>query len=332
MTTAERAAAPLLPDLPPRRPDAPGQFAFADEGRVRRILEESGWADIDIRPIDVACTLPEKDWSAICRGSARSACVLQEADDADARAGHRRGPPGLRSLRARRGRPLHRRLLAGRRTRGGAERRRRASGRRMARTVPLLPPPQKNRSPPSDSSPDTPTPAGISRLSRTSPVRGSMRRTSLASPSRVACQSSPSTQVTPVTKRFESMVRRIAPGLGIDLMDLALAILPDPQRAFGPRQPRVAAAAGRRDRREHPAGLRIDLLDAILGQLEQVPAVERGAGVRGDVDRARALAARRIEGAAACRRPRTRRARRRRSRRARRRRPERAVLADDVGC
>ena len=58
MTTAERAVAPLLPNLPPRRPDGPGQFAFADESRVRRILEESGWTAIDIRPIDVACTLP----------------------------------------------------------------------------------------------------------------------------------------------------------------------------------------------------------------------------------------------------------------------------------
>jgi SAM-dependent methyltransferase len=61
MTTAERAAAPLLPNLPARRPNAPGQFAFADQRRVHRILEESGWAGIDIRPIDVACTLPEKE-------------------------------------------------------------------------------------------------------------------------------------------------------------------------------------------------------------------------------------------------------------------------------
>lgn len=61
MTTAERAAVPLLPNLPVREPDAPGQFAFADQRRVERILEESGWTSIDIRPIDVACTLAEQD-------------------------------------------------------------------------------------------------------------------------------------------------------------------------------------------------------------------------------------------------------------------------------
>ena len=59
MTTAEHAAAPLLPAMPARKPDEPGQFAFADEHRVSRILEQSGWADIDIQPIDVACSFPE---------------------------------------------------------------------------------------------------------------------------------------------------------------------------------------------------------------------------------------------------------------------------------
>jgi ubiquinone/menaquinone biosynthesis C-methylase UbiE len=59
MTTAERAAAPLLPAMPARKPDEPGQFAFADRHRVSRILEQSGWADIDIQPIDVACSFPE---------------------------------------------------------------------------------------------------------------------------------------------------------------------------------------------------------------------------------------------------------------------------------
>jgi hypothetical protein len=53
-------------------------------------------------------------------------------------------------------------------------------------------------------------------------------------------------------------------------MDLPVPILPHPERPFGPREPRVTAAAGRRDRGEHTAGLRIDLLDAILGELKQV--------------------------------------------------------------
>ena len=44
-------------------------------------------------------------------------------------------------------------------------------GRRTALTFRLFPPPQKNCSPPSDSSPGTFTPGGISRLSRGSPVR-----------------------------------------------------------------------------------------------------------------------------------------------------------------
>jgi SAM-dependent methyltransferase len=61
MTTAERAAAPLLPGLPPRRPDAPGQFAFADPDRVRSILHSSGWAHPDVHPLDVECAFPESD-------------------------------------------------------------------------------------------------------------------------------------------------------------------------------------------------------------------------------------------------------------------------------
>jgi hypothetical protein len=61
MTEAERAAAPILPNLPARRPDAPGQFALADPRRVSSILEESGWTEAGIRPVDVACILPEKE-------------------------------------------------------------------------------------------------------------------------------------------------------------------------------------------------------------------------------------------------------------------------------
>src|SRR5262249_19679738 len=86
------------------------------------------------------------------------------------------------------------------------------------------------------------------------------------------------------------------PRFGIDLMDLAAAMLSHPQRPFGPREPRVTAAAGRRDRRQHTAGLRIDLLDAILGDLKQMLAVERRPRVRSDLDRAQHFPLRWIEG------------------------------------
>jgi SAM-dependent methyltransferase len=59
MTAAERAAAPLLPNLPPRRPGAPGQFAFANADRVHAILDASGWREIDVRPADIVCSMPE---------------------------------------------------------------------------------------------------------------------------------------------------------------------------------------------------------------------------------------------------------------------------------
>jgi ubiquinone/menaquinone biosynthesis C-methylase UbiE len=81
MTTAERAAAPLLPNLPARRPDAPGQFAFADQRRVHHILEQSGWVEIDIRPIDVACTLPEKELVRYLTRLGPVGLILQEAND-----------------------------------------------------------------------------------------------------------------------------------------------------------------------------------------------------------------------------------------------------------
>lgn len=80
MTAAERAAGPLLPGLPPRRPDAPGQFAFADDGRVRRILQQSGWADIDIRAIDVPCAMPERDLPSYLSRLGPVGLALQSVD------------------------------------------------------------------------------------------------------------------------------------------------------------------------------------------------------------------------------------------------------------
>lgn len=81
MTTAERAAAPFLPSIPPRRPDAPGQFAFADGNRVRRILAASGWTDIDVRPVDVLCTFPESALRQYVTRLGPLGRILAEADD-----------------------------------------------------------------------------------------------------------------------------------------------------------------------------------------------------------------------------------------------------------
>lgn len=82
MTTAERAAAPLLPNMPPRRPDAPGQFAFADAARVRGILEEGGWTGIDIQPLDVECAMPVKALELYLTRLGPVGAMLQEADEA----------------------------------------------------------------------------------------------------------------------------------------------------------------------------------------------------------------------------------------------------------
>jgi SAM-dependent methyltransferase len=81
MTTAERAAAPLLPDLPERRPDAPGQFALSDSDRVRRLLEESGWAGIDIRPVDAPCVLPETELAPYFSRFGPVGIALRDADE-----------------------------------------------------------------------------------------------------------------------------------------------------------------------------------------------------------------------------------------------------------
>lgn len=58
MTTAERAAEPLLPQFAPRPKDGPGQFAFADPERVHAILAQAGWSGIRVEPVDFPCEFP----------------------------------------------------------------------------------------------------------------------------------------------------------------------------------------------------------------------------------------------------------------------------------
>ncbi|WP_250033966.1 class I SAM-dependent methyltransferase [Paractinoplanes maris] len=81
MTVAERAAAPLLPNLPPRRPDGPGQFAFADPTRVHHFLDAAGWTGITVEPTDVECTLPEPELVGYFTRLGPVGLALPDADD-----------------------------------------------------------------------------------------------------------------------------------------------------------------------------------------------------------------------------------------------------------
>jgi hypothetical protein len=83
--------------------------------------------------------------------------------------------------------------------------------------------------------------------------------------------------------------------LRIDLVDLPIPILPDPERPFGPRESGVTTTAGCGDGGEHTASVWINLLDAIFGNLKQVLAVKSCARMRGYVDRTPQLPARRVK-------------------------------------
>lgn len=85
MTAAERSAAALLPQLPPRVPDEPGQFGFADRDRVHTILEQSGWRDIDIAPLEVECSFPETALLRCITQMGPVGRLLQTADDSTRR-------------------------------------------------------------------------------------------------------------------------------------------------------------------------------------------------------------------------------------------------------
>jgi SAM-dependent methyltransferase len=61
LTAAEQGAAPLLPDLASRDPDAPGPFALARRDHTERVLAAGGWSGINIQPVDIPCSLTEAE-------------------------------------------------------------------------------------------------------------------------------------------------------------------------------------------------------------------------------------------------------------------------------
>jgi len=81
MTMAERAAAPLLPGIAPRVPDAPGQFALADRGRILSVLEQGGWNHVAVQPIDVECALPASELDRYVTRLGPLGRVIQDTDD-----------------------------------------------------------------------------------------------------------------------------------------------------------------------------------------------------------------------------------------------------------
>jgi len=82
MTAAENAVASFVPGLAARDLDAPGQFHFADSNRVRQILLDSGWSDVDIRPVDFECSFPESELVGHVTRFGPLGRALREADAA----------------------------------------------------------------------------------------------------------------------------------------------------------------------------------------------------------------------------------------------------------
>ena len=81
MTAAERAARPLLPELPRRGPDGPGQFAFADARKVQSVLEAAGWREVEILPVDRTCAMPERELSGYLLRLGVVGLALRDADE-----------------------------------------------------------------------------------------------------------------------------------------------------------------------------------------------------------------------------------------------------------
>jgi SAM-dependent methyltransferase len=80
ISSLPRAVAGLLA-IPPVDPDAPGQFAFADPGRVQSILQESGWSNAEIEPLDVLTTATEGDLLAYVTKLGPIGLALKKEDE-----------------------------------------------------------------------------------------------------------------------------------------------------------------------------------------------------------------------------------------------------------
>ncbi|HEX9159628.1 MAG TPA: class I SAM-dependent methyltransferase [Rhizomicrobium sp.] len=88
---AMQAALPLLPPQDTPDPFAPGPFALADAGRIRKVLDSAGFANVEIEPFDgsvnMGATIKEAAVQALNLGPlARAATDLGEETRAKIRA------------------------------------------------------------------------------------------------------------------------------------------------------------------------------------------------------------------------------------------------------
>jgi SAM-dependent methyltransferase len=75
----------LLPPVAPPGPEDPGQFAFADPARVRRILTGAGFRDVALEPADVPMRLgadaaEATDFAMTIGAASRAVAGLAEAE------------------------------------------------------------------------------------------------------------------------------------------------------------------------------------------------------------------------------------------------------------
>lgn len=82
MTAAARAAAPLLPELAPPPPDAPGQFGLARAARISEVLDAAGWTQIEVRPLDLEASLAADDLVRYAARMGPVALAMQALDEA----------------------------------------------------------------------------------------------------------------------------------------------------------------------------------------------------------------------------------------------------------
>jgi SAM-dependent methyltransferase len=81
MTASARAIAPLFPPLPASDPSAPGPFAFADRERVRRILSDSDWHRVEVNPLDLMLSVPERHVRDYVTRLGPAGAMLRTADE-----------------------------------------------------------------------------------------------------------------------------------------------------------------------------------------------------------------------------------------------------------